>query len=119
MTSNADIFATHILTRAGRTHFTALATPQLPTTAQSVLAEHGDCKADAAAGYNPVMGFSKRKMEERRRQAAEKEAAARHANEKQILEDAEHLVAVCTVPWAATLTCVDLGQIDVGVSVPI
>ena len=40
------------------------------------------------------MGFNKRKMEGRRRQAAEKEAAARHATEKQILENAGHLVAV-------------------------
>ena len=40
------------------------------------------------------MGFNKRKMEDRRRQAAEKEAAARRATEKQILEDADHLIAV-------------------------
>src|SRR6202166_1640226 len=40
------------------------------------------------------MGYNKRKMEDRRRQAAEKEAAARRATEKQILEDADHLVAV-------------------------
>jgi hypothetical protein len=40
------------------------------------------------------MGFSKRKMEDRRRQEAEKEAAARRATERQILEDAEHLIAV-------------------------
>jgi hypothetical protein len=40
------------------------------------------------------MGFNKRKMEVDRRQEAEKEAAARRATEKQILEDAEHLVAV-------------------------
>jgi len=40
------------------------------------------------------MGFNRRKMEDRRRQAAEKEAAARRATEKQILEDADHLVAV-------------------------
>jgi hypothetical protein len=39
------------------------------------------------------MGFNKRKMEDRRRQAAELEAAARRATEKQILEDADHLVA--------------------------
>jgi hypothetical protein len=38
------------------------------------------------------MGFNKRKMEDRRRQAAEKEAAARRATERQILEDAEQLV---------------------------
>ena len=40
------------------------------------------------------MGFNRRKMDDQRRQAAEKEAAARHATEKQILEDAGHLVAV-------------------------
>jgi hypothetical protein len=40
------------------------------------------------------MGFNKRKMEDRRRQAAEKEAATRRATEKQILEDADHLIAV-------------------------
>jgi hypothetical protein len=58
-TSNADIFATHILTRAaGRNHhFTALATPQHPTSAQCPSVEHGDRKADVAAGYNPVMGM--------------------------------------------------------------
>jgi hypothetical protein len=39
------------------------------------------------------MGFNKRKMDDRRRQAAEQEAAARRASERQILEDAEHLVA--------------------------
>jgi hypothetical protein len=38
------------------------------------------------------MGFNKRKMEDRRRQAAEQEAAARRATEKQILEDADHLI---------------------------
>ena len=40
------------------------------------------------------MGFNKRKMEDRRRQATEQEAAARRATERQILEDADHLVAV-------------------------
>jgi hypothetical protein len=38
------------------------------------------------------MGFNKRKMVDRRRQAAEKEAAARRATDAQILEDAERLV---------------------------
>jgi hypothetical protein len=92
-TSNADIFATHILTRTGN-HFTALATPQVPTTAQSLLAEHGDCTADVAAGYNPATGFNKRKMEDRRRQAAEQDAAARRGTERQILEDADLLIGV-------------------------
>ena len=38
------------------------------------------------------MGFNKRKMEDRRRQEAEKVAAARRATERQTLEDAEALV---------------------------
>ena len=38
------------------------------------------------------MAFNKRRMEDARRQEAEKEAAARRATDKQILEDAEQLV---------------------------
>ena len=38
------------------------------------------------------MGFNRRKMEDRRRQAAEKEAAARRATDAQVLEDAERLI---------------------------
>jgi hypothetical protein len=38
------------------------------------------------------MGFNKRKMQDRRRQEAEKEAASRRATDRQILEDAEQLV---------------------------
>jgi hypothetical protein len=40
------------------------------------------------------MGFNKRKVEDRRRQAAEQEAAARRATEGQILEDADDLITV-------------------------
>jgi hypothetical protein len=40
------------------------------------------------------MGFNRRKMEDQRRQAAEKEAAARRATDAQVLEDAERLIAV-------------------------
>jgi hypothetical protein len=39
------------------------------------------------------MGFSRRRMEDQRRQLAEKEAAARRATDAQILEDAERLIA--------------------------
>jgi hypothetical protein len=39
------------------------------------------------------VGFSKRKMEDQRRQADEKEAAARRATDAQVLEDAERLIA--------------------------
>jgi hypothetical protein len=40
------------------------------------------------------MGFNKRKMDDARRQEAEKEAAARRATGRQILEDAEELMTV-------------------------
>jgi hypothetical protein len=49
-------------------------------------------RPDVATRYNPAMGFNKRKMEDARRQEAEKEAAARRATDRQILEDAEQLV---------------------------
>jgi hypothetical protein len=39
------------------------------------------------------MGFNRRKMEDQRRQAAEKEAAARRATDARVLEDAERLIA--------------------------
>jgi outer membrane protein OmpA-like peptidoglycan-associated protein len=39
------------------------------------------------------MGFNRRKMEDQRRQAAEKEAATRRATDAQVLEDAERLIA--------------------------
>ena len=39
------------------------------------------------------MGFNKRKLEDQRREAAEKEAATRRATDAQVLEDAERLIA--------------------------
>ena len=39
------------------------------------------------------MGFNRRKMEDQRRQVAEKEAATRRATDAQVLEDAERLIA--------------------------
>jgi len=39
------------------------------------------------------MGFNERKLEDQRRQAAEKEAATRRATDAQVLEDAEYLIA--------------------------
>jgi hypothetical protein len=39
------------------------------------------------------MGFNRRKMEDQRRDAAEKEATTRRATEAQVLEDAERLIA--------------------------
>ena len=40
-----------------------------------------------------AMGFNRRKMEDQRRQVAEKEAAARRATDARVLEDAERLIA--------------------------
>jgi hypothetical protein len=39
------------------------------------------------------MGFNRRKLEDQRRGAAEKEAATRRATDAQVLEDAERLIA--------------------------
>ena len=39
------------------------------------------------------MGFNRRKLEDQRRGAAEKEAASRRATDAQVLEDAERLIA--------------------------
>jgi hypothetical protein len=39
------------------------------------------------------VGFNRRKIEDQRRQAAEKEAAERRATDAQVLEDAERLIA--------------------------
>jgi hypothetical protein len=39
------------------------------------------------------MGFNRRKLEEQRREAAEKEAASRRATDAQVLEDAERLIS--------------------------
>jgi hypothetical protein len=39
------------------------------------------------------MGFNRRKLEDQRRGAAEREAAGRRATDAQVLEDAERLIA--------------------------
>jgi hypothetical protein len=39
------------------------------------------------------MGFNRREMEDQRGEASEKEAASRRANDAQVLEDAERLIA--------------------------
>ena len=43
--------------------------------------------------YCATMGFNRRKMEDRRREAAEKEAASRRATDAQVLRDAKRLIA--------------------------
>jgi hypothetical protein len=47
-------------------------------------------------------GFNRRKMEDQRRDAAEKEAAARRATDAQVLEDAERLIAAWNERQATT-----------------
>jgi hypothetical protein len=42
--------------------------------------------------YRSAVGFNRRKMEDQRREAAEKEAANRRATDAQVLEDAERLI---------------------------
>ncbi|MFZ0990061.1 MAG: hypothetical protein WAN27_20300 [Xanthobacteraceae bacterium] len=42
------------------------------------------------------MGFNRRKMEDQRRQVAEKDAAARRATDAQVLEDAERQITAWT-----------------------
>jgi hypothetical protein len=48
--------------------------------------------APPAVGFSLAMGFNRRKMEDQRRQAVEKEAAVRRAIDIQVLEDAERLI---------------------------
>ena len=44
-------------------------------------------------GQRSGMGFNRRKMQDQRRQVAEKEAATRRATDAQMLEDAERLIS--------------------------
>jgi hypothetical protein len=50
-----------------------------------------------------AMGFNRRKMEDQRRQAAEKEAASRRATDAQVLEDAERLIGAWNERQAARM----------------
>ena len=54
------------------------------------------------------MGFNRRKMEDQRRDAAEKEAAARRATDAQVLEDAERLIAASSNQLSAKTRHADL-----------
>jgi len=62
------------------------------------------------------MGFNKRKMEDRRRQAAEQKAAARRATGRQILEDADHLIAVWNARQAAHMPMLFLPTIEAAIT---
>jgi hypothetical protein len=43
-------------------------------------------RTSAGIEHQAIMGFNRRKMEDQRRQIAEKETAARHATDAQVLE---------------------------------
>jgi hypothetical protein len=68
------------------------------------------------------MGFNRRKMEDQRREAAEKEAATRRATDAQVLEDAERLIAAAITarywflwircPACRTTNAIDLRTLD-------
>jgi hypothetical protein len=66
------------------------------------------------------MGFNRRKLEDQRREAAEKEAASRRATEAQILEDAERLIAAWNerqtkrmpMLFSPTINAIDLRTLD-------
>ena len=47
------------------------------------------------------MGFNRRKLEDQRREAADKEAANRRATDAQVLEDAERLIGAWNERQAA------------------
>ena len=62
---------------------------RFPLTYQRPVREHASGQCESMPG---AMGFNRRKMEDRRRQAADKEAAARRATNAKVLEDAERLI---------------------------
>jgi beta-phosphoglucomutase-like phosphatase (HAD superfamily) len=51
------------------------------------------------------MGFNRRKLEDQRREAAEKEAANRRATDTQVLEDAERLIGAWNERQAKQCRC--------------
>jgi hypothetical protein len=61
----------------------------------------GDLTVGRATADYPAMGFNKRKMDDRRRKAAEQEAAARRALGRQIIEDSVKLVEAWNARQAA------------------
>jgi hypothetical protein len=54
------------------------------------------------------MGFNRRKLEDQRREAANKEAAKRRATDAQVLEEVERLIAACR--WDARQCCEHWGR---------
>jgi hypothetical protein len=61
------------------------------------------------------MGFNRRKMEDQRREAAEKEAATRRATDPQVLEDAGRLIAAWNEHQAKRMPMLFLPTIDAAI----
>ena len=68
--------------------------------------------------YIPAIGFNKRRMEDARRQEAKKEAAARRATERQILEDARQLVTAWNERQAKRMPMLFSPTIGAAIMVP-
>jgi hypothetical protein len=77
----------------------------LPAISADTCRPSGPLQACSSLAHTgAVMGFNKRKMEDRRRKAAEQEAAARRALGPQIIEDSVKLVETWRMP-ARPRTC--------------
>ena len=82
-------------TGRGRGRPAPLAQPALKRDLQQpagLSQERGGFRAVPLRSTVRSMGFNRRKMEDQRRTAAEKEAASRRATDAQVLEDAERLI---------------------------
>ena len=64
----------------------------LPSRENNCRPAHSKLTEWRATIEHRAMGFNRRKMEDGRREAAEKEAASRRATDAQVLEDAERLI---------------------------
>src|SRR5262249_7893544 len=77
----------------------------LVTTCKASLGLAGEFRAVPLRSTVRSMGFNKRKLEDQRRTAAEKEAASRRATDPQVLEDAERLITAWNERQANKCRC--------------
>jgi hypothetical protein len=64
------------------------------------------------------MGFNRRKLEDQRREAAEKEAATRRATDAQVLQDAERLITAWNERQAKRMPMLSSPTIGASANVP-
>jgi hypothetical protein len=84
--------------------------PRRSATPAAAFGAKADVDTSAHSTTIPAWDSNKRKMEDRRRQAAEKEAAARRATKRQILEDADYLITVWNERHANAQQCFPFGK---------